>query len=289
MERFFKSINYIENNLGSELTLELIAQQSHYSTFHFARMFRAVVGDSVMGYIQRRRLSESARRISSGQTRLIDIAMDFDFGSHEAFSRAFKKLFGVAPQEFRGIDQLNSHLLMEPFSPEMFAHITNGIKLTPRIDHASGFTVVGLKGEFDDDNKSDIPVLWQKFFPQIGQITDRMGNEMYGVSECYNTLKSNFSYSAGVKVRDGSIPKDGLQAVDIPASLYATFDHQVRRESLHLELQRTMKFIWGTWFPGSKYEFNGTPDFELYGDRFDGANLSGVIEIHIPIREMPKK
>jgi len=100
-ERIQQSLDHIERHLAEPIQLDRAAAQACFSLTHYYRMFHALVGHTVKDYIRKRRLTESARRLESGGDRIIDISFDYQFESQESFSRAFKKMFGVSPGQFR--------------------------------------------------------------------------------------------------------------------------------------------------------------------------------------------
>jgi len=87
------------------LTLEDIARSCHVSAFHLTRAFSAALGISLMRYVRARRLSEAARQLAQGAEDILCVALDAGYGSHEAFTRAFREQFALAPSRFvpRGI------------------------------------------------------------------------------------------------------------------------------------------------------------------------------------------
>ncbi|AEG62066.1 helix-turn-helix transcriptional regulator [Desulforamulus ruminis] len=95
------SIDYIEKNLCENIKLSEIARQSHFSQFHFHRLFHKTVGTSVMDYVRKRRLSEAAMELAETDEKITNIAFKYQFSSEESFSRAFKKLYGASPRDYR--------------------------------------------------------------------------------------------------------------------------------------------------------------------------------------------
>jgi AraC family transcriptional regulator len=91
----------IEDRLAEEPTLDELAHAADLSPFHFHRLFRGLVGETVAGYRRRLRLERAAYRIEHGEDDLLVVAMDAGYGSHEAFTRAFRRQFGVPPSEYR--------------------------------------------------------------------------------------------------------------------------------------------------------------------------------------------
>jgi AraC family transcriptional regulator len=93
---------HIEAHLDEPISLDRLAAVACFSPFHFHRIFRALVGESVMEHVRRLRLERAALRLRSpGATRVIDVALDAGYETHEAFTRAFRAMFGVAPTGFR--------------------------------------------------------------------------------------------------------------------------------------------------------------------------------------------
>ena len=85
-----EAILHIEANLGEEVNLPGVAEQAGYSVFHFGRIFQGVTGETVMDYVRKRRLTEAARALVHTDRRILDIALDWQYDSHEAFTRAFQ-------------------------------------------------------------------------------------------------------------------------------------------------------------------------------------------------------
>src|SRR3954469_18752887 len=109
-----KALWYIESHLRSVLTLDDIAAIGGVSRFHMVRAFGAATGLSVMRYVRARRLTEAARALANGAPDILELALDADYGSHEAFTRAFREHFGVTPEAVRGSPQLDNLQLLEP-------------------------------------------------------------------------------------------------------------------------------------------------------------------------------
>src|SRR5579872_3452276 len=93
-----KALWFIESHLAEALTLDEIASVGEVSRFHMVRAFAAGTGLSVMRYVRARRLSEAARALASGAPDILTLALDADYGSHEAFTRAFRDHFGITPR-----------------------------------------------------------------------------------------------------------------------------------------------------------------------------------------------
>lgn len=101
-KRFEAVLAYIDENLDGDLSVEALSRIANFSKFHFHRQFVAYVGAPVARYVQLMRLRQAARRLASREPcSVFDAALDAGFDSPEAFSRAFKRAFGIAPSTFR--------------------------------------------------------------------------------------------------------------------------------------------------------------------------------------------
>ncbi|MCM1989378.1 helix-turn-helix transcriptional regulator [Oceanirhabdus seepicola] len=107
-----KSLDYIEEHIKEDISLEDLSALCYYSTHHYHRVFQSVIGIPVTDYIRKRKLSVAAKEIIETDKKIIDIAMDYGFNSHETFSRAFKRIFDITPNAYR---KLNAHAIPTDF------------------------------------------------------------------------------------------------------------------------------------------------------------------------------
>lgn len=96
-------LDYIEENISEQLSLELLADNFYISKYHFHRIFLASMGNSIMSYIRRRRVVRASYELMYSDNNITYIALDFGFNSLDGFSRAFKRIYGISPYEYRKI------------------------------------------------------------------------------------------------------------------------------------------------------------------------------------------
>ena len=97
----FRSLAMIEENIRERLTVEMLAAGINFSKYHYQRIFREVVGDTVMGYVTRRKLFLAAGELVETKDSVLEIALRYGYDSHEGFTRSFKAHIGVTPTEYR--------------------------------------------------------------------------------------------------------------------------------------------------------------------------------------------
>ena len=96
------AMDYVEANLGDELTVERLAEVAHFSPFHFHRIFSAVTGETIGAFVARVRIERAATLLSAHPHRPVtDIALETGFASPSSFSRAFRETYGTSPTEWR--------------------------------------------------------------------------------------------------------------------------------------------------------------------------------------------
>lgn len=100
-EPVFRSLAIIEENIRRKLTVEGLAGSIHLSRYHYQRLFRETMGESVMGYVNRRRLALAAEDLAETDESILAIALKYGYDSHEGFSRSFRAHMGVSPREYR--------------------------------------------------------------------------------------------------------------------------------------------------------------------------------------------
>jgi AraC family transcriptional regulator len=270
-----KALWFIESHFASEMTLAEIAAVSGVSRFHMARAFGVTTGHSVMRYVRARRLSEAARTLALGAPDIMMVALEAGYGSHEAFTRAFRDQFGLTPETVRAGGTVDNLVMMEAFKMDKTAQ--NTLK-PPRIEDGRALLVAGLGERFTFDTLAGLPALWQRFNEHRGHVPGQVCTTAYGV--CYNTDDTGFDYIAGVEVSEvGSLPQQ-FAHLRVAAQRYAVFTHQQHVASV----KGTFMAIFNDWLPKSGHQAADAPVFERYDDRFDPRSGTGGFEIWVPLK-----
>lgn len=116
--RIGRVVETIEANLDGDLSAEQLAQVAAFSPFHFHRVFRGMVGESVKQHVKRLRMERAAFQLNYAQEAVTNVALEAGYDSHEAFTRAFHKHFGCAPRDYAGSENAKRSRDFEPGQSE---------------------------------------------------------------------------------------------------------------------------------------------------------------------------
>lgn len=271
-----KALWCVESHSRMAISLEQVAAASDVSPFHLTRAFSTSFGTPLMRYVRQRRLSEAAKQLASGSTDILSIAIDHSYGSHEAFSRAFKDEFQVTPESIRAQGHHRNIELTEPIAMKT----TPVPRLTkPRIETFEFKRLAGIVERYECRSPAGIPDQWQRFLPYLGSIPKQIGKDAFGV--CNNFAEDQkFDYLTGVEVEESERLPFGLVRLDLPEHRYAVFRH-----SGHIaEIRAVIAAIWSEGLPASGHEPAKGPTLEKYGPQFDPATGRGGFEIYIAVK-----
>ncbi len=266
-EQIQQTIDFIEDHLNEEMTIEGLAKMASLSVFYYQRLFSRLVKKPVAEYIKLRRMAKATQiLLQEGDKRILDIALDLGFNSHEYFSRTFKETFGMTPDAYRK----NPQALNCMTKPELLLHytlidegvplITEGIVLEiNRRELPEALTYVGIK--------KDCPL---QFIAGLG--TESGVDPLYGLWESLHAQKQTLlglseeaeelgvalpsseegclSYFAGTKATLKDIP-EGFENWQLPAGEYIVCSFEAENfEALVMDvLYKAQQYIFNTWLP----------------------------------------
>lgn len=273
-----RALDYIEANLTAPVEPLAVAQEAGFSLYHFHRIFRGATGESMADYLRRRRLSEAARALLESRARIIDVALLYQFESQASFSRAFRKLFGLSPGQYRRNGRPLLLLEKPRLTGSELEHLLDGLSLQPAITQLPAMRVVGLPYR-GTNQRGEIPALWPAFQRKAAQIARRREPGVtlgicLPVPQLTEASEIDWLWAAEVEGEPDPLP-EGLVSRTLQAGHYAVFTHRAGAE----QLGDTYRYIHGVWLPRSGYIPADRPDFERYD-----AREPGVITIHIPLR-----
>ena len=273
-----RALWFIESHLSDSLSLETIAAAEGVPVFHLARAFSLAVGCGPAAYVRSRRLGEAARKLAAGAPDILALALESGYGSHEAFTRAFRDAFGVTPQQLRAAGNLQE---IDPMTPKRLDPATDTPLPPPRRIELEPLRIAGLAQRHEGSNAA-IPEQWNRFMPWLDRIPGRRGPDTFGVVYDFEPGGA-MHYLCGVQVepRPRELPAP-LTFLQLPAGPYAVFHH-----AGHVaEVAATWTAIWNDALPRHALRpRDGAPAFERYGPRFDPRTGTGGFDIWLPLAD----
>jgi len=215
-ESIQKTIDYIEENIASEIKIEELAEMAALSLFYFQRLFARLVKKPVREYIKLRRLAYAAKCLENRRIHIVDIAAEYGFGGRETFSRAFKEVYGLSPSEYRatpvGLNYFDKPnlLLNYVIIDEGVPLITEGIVLEYNrktlaqpvnflgVQDLWRFTPGKMLGE--RPGVSEPAAIWDRFFSILDDIPCIPCGRRVGVSFHGGAPEGYSTYFAGAEV-----------------------------------------------------------------------------------------
>jgi AraC family transcriptional regulator len=265
----------IERNLAAPLSLADLADRCGVSRFHLAHAFGDATGYSVMEYVWARRLSEAAKTLAGGAQSIVEVAFASGYGSHEAFSRAFRARFGATPEAYRRHRDTVSRRLTEPLT---LAVRSSEPALQARIERAPPVGAIGLAQIHSFSNPEQIPAQWKAFGPEIEGFRLEGSAVPIGLVTDVDD-EGRFTYACAVEVPHHASAPAGLQRFSVPARTCAVFPHAAHISQLRI----TYAEIFDRWLPKRQITLAPHAIVERHDPAFDIRTGHGGLEIWVPI------
>jgi len=282
-------IDYIEVNIKEDILAEELADRIGFSQKHFYRLFKTSVGMPVMEYIRRRKLAHAIYDLMLGR-RVLDIAVEYGFDTHNGFAKAFKKYYGSSPQNYKShavcILPRPVNLLNQSNNYKIFG----GIIMEPKIINKPAFKIAGYAIKTDAAKSTkDCPALWdvhniEDWEEKLYKLLQPEKHGEYGVCIENNMERGEFVYLIGIEVDDFTKTTNDMYKAEIPNAEYAVFTTSpVTDAEFSKNIQSTWHYILEEWVPNSGYVWDECkPDFEFYDERCHGET-NKMMEIYVPV------
>ncbi len=246
------SIEYIEQNLTSELDINKIAEKAALSPFYYQRIFGAMCGVTVGEYIRSRRMTLAAQELACSDLKVIDIALKYGYDSPDSFTKAFRCFHGINPTQAR-----EPGASLRSFAPlHIKISLEGGTMLDYKIIEKAPFTVVGIKKRFDSETSYEaIPRFWDEWSSDMKGLKGTFGI-------CSDMDGKTFDYWIADLYQPWEDIPEGCGIYQIPGGLWALFKCE---GPLPDSMQKVNTQIWSEWLPSLKgYALAGNYDLEFY-------------------------
>ncbi|MCP1103528.1 AraC family transcriptional regulator [Aequitasia blattaphilus] len=258
MEGIREAINYIEDNITTEITMEEIAKKACISPFYFQKGFAMLCGFTVGEYIRYRRLALAGSELVATDQKIIDIALKYGYDSPDSFTKAFTRFHGTTPTAVRKDGET-----IKSFVPlKIKFTLDGGYSMDYKIVNKDAFTVIGVSKTFLYENaKEEIPTFWTEHH-QAGRGNVVAG--MYGINLDDSMEGIEFEYLIADNYEAQKDIPEGYITKVIPQYTWAVFSC---KGAMPNALQDTNRKIFEEWLPNCKdYEIAAGCCIEMYED-----------------------
>ncbi|HEY1375897.1 MAG TPA: GyrI-like domain-containing protein [Gemmataceae bacterium] len=286
-ERVLRTLVYIQNHLDEAITLDELAAVAFFSPYHFHRVFRGMVGESVMEHVRRLRLERAAHRLKYTDQPVTRIAFDAGYETHEAFTRAFAALFGTPPSQFRAAHRTvpaaaapsGVHYAPDGRLDDFQPFQSGGPPMDVRIETVPPMRVAFIRhvGPY-----IGVGPTWGRLFAWAGPRGLTRVPRMLGL--CHDdpdvTPPDKLRYDACLVVDESVRPEGDVGVQDVGGGEYAVATHRGPYEALG----QTYARLSGEWLPASGRELRSSPPFEVYlNSPQTTAPADLLTEIYLPL------
>ncbi len=258
-ERINKVIKAIIKNPGDDWTTQSLAGLAWISAFHFHRIFRALTGETMFAFLQRRRLLRAIELINEGGFTLTEIALECGFDSGSSLSRAFRKHLHCSPSEYR---RLHSSPLLPPPRPSLSGAEKMAVEIRETLPRTA--IIVERKGLIEQNFNQAAA---DAFHVLTGEL--KRSNGWHVIRECIGMCPDEASMAPDAEARyqagfiyEGELPPlgDEAQRVIISGGRWAVSIHQGSYETLW----QSWNCLYRDWLPASGYTLRDAAPFEIY-------------------------
>lgn len=298
-EAIQKTLNHIEEHLGEDIQIEELAEIAVLSLFYYQRLFTRLVKTSVRDYIKLRRLAKSLTMLRDKENRIIDIAMEYGFGSHVTFTRAFKETYGITPSQYRdkpiGLQNFDKPDLLLGYIviDEGVPLISDGLVLEMNrkfLERPINF--LGVTGYYpfkygkmvgERTGVDTVGEIWDRFYRILPNISHISEGRWVGVSYHGDAPDGYSSYFVGAEVKKGG-ENPGFADWQLPIREYVVCGFESENhEQMIIDLGKAMKY---TRFWLKKHNLIADGFFpEMY---YKSTSDISYVELWIPFKKREK-
>ena len=290
-ESIVSTIDYIEENLYNKISLDDISRYTGVSKYYLHRIFKSLTGESIIEYVQSRKLTCSIKELVNTDMRIIDIALNYGFDYEQSYIRAFRKNFGYTPLKIRSDKNLLSLVIKEKINTNDILSVGNSITYTPHFVFKQKFNLIGIKHKIlSKSGDKTANAYGRDFFYNYKNKIDNIINpqEYFGYTDWSSNNKGFIYYIPSVQVPDSTKILEGMTSISIPAHKYVVFRFVgfFRPDELNgRHIGRLLVQLYRKWILKSGYRFADTFRFEYIDNSMSKDNYCELY-VYQPIEDI---
>ncbi|SFG06514.1 transcriptional regulator, AraC family [Desulfotomaculum arcticum] len=274
------AIHYIESNLHRNISLQELAFRYYISPTHFLRIFKAVTNQTVKSYILGRKLSQAAVALKETDRKVVDIAFQYGFNSHEQFTRDFIKVFHVAPSLFRKERLLTPLMERLDIIERDFKTRNKKIVVNYCCREIKEIKLLGKKVFLNPECLCEMEELIGRVYDFYEEYFVRgTARRLFSVG-CSDSIDPSLSFCFyGMAAEEHSGDRSGLAEMTIPASRYAVFVYPDFMGAVF----RTVRKDLDQWFKATGFAFNHNAGFDFFEFHDEDYEHTRKFYLYVPL------
>lgn len=284
IKRLNEALDYIETHLKDDISINKLAEIAYTSAYHFQRMFSFLAGLPLGEYVKRRKLTVAAEQLQRADEKVIEVALDFGYGSPDAFTKAFVQWHGVTPSAVKKGAAIRCQTKLT-FQIQMRGGQTMNYKLIKQ----DAFYFTGIY--------SRVSIQFEGINPEVAALYQRLNLELIGHLKAQSDMAPRGIVSASLNFSEDRMQEAGQ--LDQWVGVCTTQKPQPNEDYFEVEagdwavfqvvgpFPQTLQAVWGQifaeWFPSSDYELRTGPEM-LWHEGPDTSLPEFKSEIWIPVK-----
>ncbi len=269
-------IQTIENNLDSDINIYLLSKIACYSEFHFHRLFRSYIGESIYAYRKRLLLERAVKHLLFTNENITQIAFNCGYENQSSFNKAFKIHFLYTPSQIR-----KQKLSINSFKTKL--ELNRNIEMKPEIILIEDIKLICARetGRYSESASK----AWSRIM-KFAYSNKLMHKNIRRIGISHDdpniTDAEHIRYDACVDIDVDIAEEDNLTKQTIIGGNYAKFIH----EGTYDDFKETYSYIFNEWLPESEFQIDDKPCFEVYLNRDPRKTKPENLktEVYIPIK-----
>ncbi|MDA1741257.1 effector binding domain-containing protein [Bacillus cereus] len=283
VRRIHKVQDYIESNIDSSLSIEELADVAGFSKYHFHRIFKGIVDESLSRYVNRLKLERATNLLTyRSDMTVTDIAYHFGFTDSAVFSRTFKNYYGVSPSQYRNDNSKNCKDVRRTSQYNECKKVRGNVEIVTVDDiNVAYIRHIGTYRE--------LTIAFPKMIEKLFHYAAKQNYHVFEDTKVLTIYHDHYEFTEDYQLRtslcitipdESAVETSDIGIMVIPSGKYAVGHFEIFQD----EYKGAWDFIYGEWLPNSGYKPRDAYPFEMYkNDPRQHPENKHIVDIYVPI------
>ncbi|MGG0124709.1 AraC family transcriptional regulator [Bacillus paranthracis] len=283
VRRIHKVQDYIESNIDSSLSIEELADVAGFSKYHFHRIFKGIVDESLSRYVNRLKLERATNLLTyRSDMTVTDIAYHFGFTDSAVFSRTFKNYYGVSPSQYRNDNSKNCKDVRRTSQYNECKKVRGNVEIVTVDDINVAY--IRHTGTYEE-----LTIAFPKMIEKLFHYAAKQNYHVFEDTKVLTIYHDHHEFTEDYQLRtslcitipdESAVETSDIGIMVIPSGKYAVGHFEIFQD----EYKGAWDFLYGEWLPNSGYKPRDAYPFEMYkNDPRQHPENKHIVDIYVPI------